>query len=182
MPTVYSIRREAPLGSGWDGLFWAKDDAERAFEDLTIQYPNNRVRLFEFDASNLIMTYLPSLLDGDADYIEYKTLKDTENPEPTELTWDGPRSNGTGLLYFEIAYGGDYWGYDVALREDGKWNVAVDGYIDDESSSVGTVTSIPGLLPSYRAADTEDETIGYGTSLEAALKLVVLRSHKLPTE
>lgn len=158
MPTVFSVRREAPLGSGWDGLFWAKEDAEQRFEDLTIEYPNNRVRLFEFDASNLIMTFLPSVLDGDADYIEYKTLKDTDNPAADEddVTWTELEFRPEGHFYIERLKAStfEYWPFRVERN----------GLLNDEGYTVyddTTDTPIGIIVPSNNTAAFKVAVNGY---------------------
>lgn len=171
MPTVFSVRREAPLGSGWDGLFWAKEDAEQRFEDLTIEYPNNRVRLFEFDASNLIMTFLPSVLDGDADYIEYKTLKDTDNPAADEddVTWTELEFRPEGYFYIERlkASTSEYWPYRVDLN--GMTNE--DGYavFDDTTETLIGVVVPSSNTYAFKASVNGHEAEQQFTNLKGAV-------------
>ncbi len=178
--TIYVVTVKRNNGSGSRCWYWDRDEAENMYESAVDEIGGEAtVTLYSTDVQQTINDYLDEAVEaagsGNSTLQELRSNR-AADAEP-ELEWDGPRVNGTDLIYMEVAYGGDYWGYDIIKTNESTWGLRVDGYADDPSSEVGTVAVIGDLLPMYVARGSKGDQIGMFSTLEDGFKAVIKRSH-----
>lgn len=182
LPTIYIVTVEK-LDQMLQSRMWYSDhyEAMTIYERIIDRYLDDRiVTVYSVEVEDTINELVDDLMKNRHSSVSKTPLEELRSnrkaAEP-ELEWDGPRVNGTDLIYMEVAYGGDYWGYDILKTNESTWGLRVDGYADDPSTEVGTVAAIGDLLPMYVARGTKGDQIGMFSTLEDGFKAVIKRSH-----